>query len=109
MRGLDLDEVLVIAPTTGVGIGAARGVLGRMERRWRGAVTRRCLHEAAKLQAEGRKVTILGCGPEDVEAIGTNVMDVSRRINVLETARRTQSAVLVSGKADLSHRAQEAA
>jgi NTE family protein len=109
MRGLDLDEVLVIAPTTGFGIGAARGVLERMERRWRGAVTRRCLHEAAKLQAEGTKVTILGCGPEDVEAIGTNVMDVSRRINVLEAARRTQRAVLVSGKADLAHRAQEAA
>jgi NTE family protein len=109
MRGLDLDEVLVIAPTTGFGISAAHGVLARVERRWRSAVTRRCLHEAAKLQAEGTNVTILGCGPEDVAAIGTNVMDVSRRVSVLETARRTQRAVLAAGIAGLAHRAQEAA
>jgi NTE family protein len=109
MTGLGLDEVVVVAPTTGFGAPPARSVLARMERRWRAAVTRRCLNEAAKLQAEGTRVTILGCGPEDVATIGTNVMDVSRRLNVLETARRTQRAVLAAGTADLAHRVQEAA
>jgi NTE family protein len=108
MAGLGLDEVIVIAPTTGFGPAPARGVLARMERRWRTAVTRRCLHEAGKLDQQGTRVTILGCGPEDVEAIGTNVMDATRRLTVLATARRTQRAALAAGQADLAQRVQGA-
>jgi NTE family protein len=42
-------------------------------------------------------VTILGPGPEDLEAIGVNVMQVSRRIRVLETSLRTSAAALAGG------------
>jgi NTE family protein len=79
-------------------------LLGRMERRWRAAVTRRCLHETLKLRAEGTKVTILGPGVEDLEAIGVNVMQVSRRMAVLETSLRTSASALAAdppiGEAD---------
>jgi NTE family protein len=60
-------------------------------------MTRRCLREAAKLHAEGTRVTILGPGPEDLEAIGVNVMQVGRRIRVLETSLRTSAAALAGG------------
>ena len=40
----------------------------------------------AKVHAEGTDVTVLGPGPEDLEAIGANLMDVTRRRHVLETA-----------------------
>ena len=72
-------------------------LLGRMERRWRAAVTRRCLHETLKLHAEGTQATMLGPGVEDLEAIGVNVMQVSRRITVLETSLRTSASALAAG------------
>jgi NTE family protein len=69
-------------------------LLVRMERRWRAVVTRRCLHEIKKLEAGGTKVTLLAPGPEDLEAIGGNVMQTSRRLAVLETSLRTSERAL---------------
>jgi NTE family protein len=40
-------------------------------------------------------VTLLAPGPEDLEAIGGNVMQTSRRIAVLETSLRTSAEALV--------------
>jgi hypothetical protein len=37
-------------------------------------------------------------GAEDLQAIGANLMDPSRRIEVLDTARRTVAASLVSAR-----------
>ena len=40
----------------------------------------------------GAKVTIVGPGAKDLEAIGANLMDVSRRAQVLETSMRTSTS-----------------
>jgi hypothetical protein len=42
----------------------------------------------------GTEVTILGPGPEDLEAMGANLMDVSRRPSVIETSLRTSAIAL---------------
>ncbi len=99
LAGLGLDEVYVVAPLVMTESDQPRSLLGRMERRWRAAVTRRCLREAAKLRREGTRVTILGPGREDLEAIGVNVMQVTRRTRVLETSLRTTAAALAGGGA----------
>jgi NTE family protein len=52
------------------------------------------LREAAKVRRSGTKVTLLGPGREDLQAIGVNLMDPTRRVPVLETAIRTTHEVL---------------
>jgi NTE family protein len=92
--GLGLDEVYVVAPLVSVKTDHPRSLLIRMERRWRAIVTRRCLREIDKLESDGATVTLLAPGPEDLEAIGGNVMQTSRRIAVLETSLRTSRRAL---------------
>lgn len=94
LAGLDLDEVYVLAPMLSFAMDQPDGVLGRMERRWRVQVTKRCLHEVDKVRAGGAEVFVLGPGPEDLEAMGANVMDNSRRLNVLDTSLRTSFEAL---------------
>ncbi len=94
MAGLDLDEVLIVAPMIAFGTDAPRSAIGKLERRWRFASTRRLLRETDKLRAEGVRVTILGPGPDDLRAFGTNAMEFGRRLEVLQTALATQRAAL---------------
>jgi NTE family protein len=94
LAGLDLDEVYVLAPMLSFAMDQPDTMLGRVERRWRVQVTKRCLHEVDKLRAGGADVTILGPGPEDLEAMGANVMDNSRRLAVLETSLKTSAEAL---------------
>lgn len=89
-----LDEVYVLAPMASFAYDQPRSAAARLERRWRRAWTRRMVREAAKLQAAGTHVTLLGPGPEDLAAIGVNLMDPNRRIQVLETSLRTSEAAL---------------
>jgi NTE family protein len=89
LAGAGLDDVWVLAPSVSFAMDAPRTVAGRLERQWRGRVTRRCLREVAKVHAGGTEVTVLGPGPQDLRAIGTNLMDVGRRRAVLETSLRT--------------------
>ncbi|MFZ1670434.1 MAG: patatin-like phospholipase family protein [Candidatus Nanopelagicales bacterium] len=84
-----LDEVYVIAPMVSFAMDRPEHMIAKLERRWRVQVTKRCLREVEKVRANGSDVVVLGPGPEDLEAIGANLMDVSRRINVLETSLRT--------------------
>ena len=100
--GLGLDEVYVIAPLVSLETDHPRSLLVRLERRWRAVVTRRCLHEAAKLEADGTKVTLLAPGPTDLETIGGNVMQTSRRVAVLETSLRTSAQALADHDAQPS-------
>jgi NTE family protein len=94
LAGEGLDEVFVIAPMVSFTSDEPAHWRARMERAWRERVTRRCLHEVAKLHATGTEVTVLGPGPEDLEGIGGNLMDVARRRHVLETSLRTSAAAL---------------
>lgn len=89
VAGHDLDEVFVIAPMVSFAYDRPDHVLARLERRWRAQVTKRCSREVQKLRSEGAEVSVLGPGPEDLEAMGANVMDVKRRLSVLETSLRT--------------------
>lgn len=94
VSGMGLDEVYVVAPMVSFHYDKPDTVLARLERRWRVQVTKRCLTEAEKARAAGAAVTILGPGPEDLEAMGGNVMDASRRLRVLETSLRTSEEAL---------------
>ncbi len=98
LGGLGLDEVYVVAPMVSFETDHPRPLLSRLERQWRRRCTRRCLHEAQKLRGEGTDVTILGPGPEDLAAIGANVMDTGRRLRVLETSLRTSATALARGR-----------
>ncbi|MEZ5186701.1 MAG: patatin-like phospholipase family protein [Candidatus Nanopelagicales bacterium] len=94
LAGLDLDEVYVLAPMLSFAMDQPATVLARVERRWRVQVTKRCLHEVDKVRAGGAEVVVLGPGPDDLEAMGANVMDNSRRITVLETSMKTSVEAL---------------
>ena len=70
----DLDEVYVVAPMVSFESDEPTALLSRLERRWRGSVTRRCMGEVDELESKGVQVTVLGPGPDDLEAMGGNVM-----------------------------------
>jgi NTE family protein len=76
-------------------------LVGRVERRFRRAMTKRVLHEAAKVRQHGTAVTVLGPGREDLEAIGVNLMDSRRRRTVFETSLRTSAHALAGGASTL--------
>jgi NTE family protein len=92
--GAELDELFVLAPMVSFSVDSPTHWRTRMERAWRERVTRRCLHEVAKVHAAGAEVTVLGPGREDLEAIGGNLMAVERRRHVLETSLRTSRDAL---------------
>jgi NTE family protein len=95
LAGLGLEEVFVLAPMVSFALDRPASLLDRAERRWRVQVTRRCLREVQKLHALGTEVTVLGPGPEDLATMGSNLMAVQRRRDVLETSLRTSVAALV--------------
>jgi NTE family protein len=84
-----LDEVYVLAPMASFELDCPSSALARIERQLRRATTRRLQREVEKLRAVGTKVTMLAPGPEDLEAIGANMMDPRRRNEVFETSLRT--------------------
>ena len=94
LAGLGLDEVFVLAPMTSFAFDRPVTVAARLERRLRRAFTKRMLREAAKLRASGTRVTMLGPGPEDLTAIGANLMNPRRRRQVLDTSLRTSLQAL---------------
>jgi NTE family protein len=94
LAGEGLDEVWVLAPMVSFAVDRPRSPAARLERRFRRSATRRVLREARQLQDAGTAVTILGPGPEDLQAMGANLMDPARRVDVLTTSLRTSSAAL---------------
>ena len=84
-----LDELYVVAPMMSFAMDSPSGVTARLERRWRVEVTKAALHEAARVRAAGTHVRMVGPGPEDLVAIGANLMDDSRMRFVLETSLGT--------------------
>ncbi|MGH3327385.1 MAG: patatin-like phospholipase family protein [Streptomycetales bacterium] len=89
LAGLGLDEVYVLAPMASFALDQPTAMAARLERRWRRAVTRRLVHEVRKVHTAGSDVTLIAPGPQDLEAMGANVMDPERRLRVLETSLRT--------------------
>jgi NTE family protein len=97
-----LDEIYVLAPMISFDYDEPATIVGKMERRFRRAMTKRVLHEAGKVRRRGCRVTLLGPGREDLEAIGVNLMDHRRRTAVLDIALRTTAAALVESRPTLS-------
>ncbi|MFE6056419.1 patatin-like phospholipase family protein [Kitasatospora sp. NPDC056446] len=71
-----------------------RGVLAQLVSRYRRAVTRQLLREAALLRAEGVRVRLLAPSLADLAVMGPNMMDPARRGAVLESALRTSREAL---------------
>lgn len=90
-----LDEVWVLAPMTARQFDQPASVVGRLERRVRRSANRRLLTELRLVRGGGTRVRgVIAPGAEDLRAMGANLMDPSRRREVLETALRTVSADL---------------
>jgi NTE family protein len=100
----DVDDLHVIAPMVSFASGEPNGLISRVERFWRGRVTARCLQEIDAVEATGAQVHVLGPGEGDLEAMGVNVMETSRRLSVLETSLETSRAGWGNGgNASLAH------
>lgn len=84
-----LDEVLVLAPMAMFERDHPTGVVARLERRARRLWTRRLSIEISRLAATGTRVRVFAPGAEDLEVMGGNVMDPTRRGVVFDTAVRT--------------------
>ena len=90
-----LDEVVVIAPMVSFAPDRPRSFAQILDRQWRASVTSRCLREVAAVHATGTSVTVLGPSVADLTALGTNVMDPDRRLDVLRTSLRTSREALL--------------
>jgi NTE family protein len=86
---VELDEVYVLAPMASYQPDRPRNPAVRAERLLRQWITRGLTREVRKVEASGARVTVLTPGPEDLAAIGANMMDPARRGLVLETSLRT--------------------
>jgi NTE family protein len=102
-----LDEVFVLAPQASFDSDEPTQWATRLERQWRNRVTRRVLREATTVHRHGTEVTILGPGREDLQAMGGNLMDLSRRPAVIETSLRTSVAALRDPDPLLAHHSNE--
>jgi NTE family protein len=85
----DLDEVYVIAPMAAADNGRGSGLTGWLERRWRAQVTGACEREVDQVRATGARVFVAQPSGADLQVMGSNMMDSSRREAVLETSLRT--------------------
>jgi NTE family protein len=88
LAGRGLDLVICLNPLSGTPGSAADprdwfGVLSR------GANGRRLAHEARKLRRLGTELITIEPTPDDLKAMGRNLMSAKRRRQVIETAERT--------------------
>ena len=92
--GADLDLVVCLNPMSSVAPVAGGSPADRFARIMRAAAGRRLAHEARKLRAEGTDVLLLQPGREDCALMGVNLMSGSRRVQVMEQARKSTAREL---------------
>ena len=92
--GAEVDEVFILAPMAALERDRPRSLVTRIERMVRAGVTRTILRDAERLRAEGKRVAVVTPGREDLHTMGGNLMNPTRRAEVLETASRTASIQL---------------
>jgi NTE family protein len=92
--GADLDLVVCLNPMSSVVPVAGGSPADRLAGLMRAAAGRRLGHEASKLRAEGTDVLILHPGRDDCALMGVNLMNGSRRIQVMEQARKSTAREL---------------
>jgi NTE family protein len=96
----DLDVVYVLAPMASYVADSPDNPYARIERQFRRLITVGLQRDVRKVEEQGIRVVVLTPGPEDLKAIGANMMDPRRRIKVLDTSLRTSTAAV----ATLEHR-----
>jgi NTE family protein len=89
LSGTDIQEIYVLAPMASTETDHPLQPHVRLERRLRQLITRALIGQARTLGAQGKRVTVLTPGPEDLAAMGANLMDSLRRQAVLETSLRS--------------------
>jgi NTE family protein len=99
LAGLGLDEVYVLAPMASQVTAPPHTALERAERLIRRRMTAATEREIDVLRSEGVQVTLVTPGPDDLHAMGANLMDPSRRQSVFETSLRTSAASFGAGRA----------
>jgi len=99
---VDVDTVYVLAPMASLMPDRPRTRLERLERRLRAVLTWAVLREARALSAQGIQVTLLTPGPEDLAAMGANLMDPRRRSATLETSLRTSPRAFAASRAQVA-------
>lgn len=92
--GSDIDVVIVVAPMASRDIEPNPGLLARAERAARRYMTRIVDEEVALLRQAGKQVVRLDPVASDLRAIGYNMMDARRRMQVFDTATRTAPATV---------------
>jgi NTE family protein len=93
---LDLDEVFVLAPLASYTMDRPRNPATKAERIVRHWATAELRRDIAKVAATGARVVALTPGPEDLSAMGFNLMDWTRRPHVLERSLSTSPAALAA-------------
>ena len=83
------DEVYVIAPMSLTQSDHPKSLVAKLERQWRSVVSRTVATEISDVVAGGAQVFLASPSAEDLTAMGTNLMDSTRRRLVLETSLRT--------------------
>ena len=91
-----LDEVYVLAPLASHAYDRPRDPIAGVERGVRCLLTRWLDAEVRAVRATGARLTVLTPGPEDLAAMGGNLMNPRRRSRVLEVSLRTSTAALES-------------
>jgi NTE family protein len=87
------DEVWVFAPGSARQLDRPTTLSGRLERRLRRYASRTLLGELRVVRGSGTRVRgVIAPGAEDLRVMGANLMDPSRRREVLEMALRTVAA-----------------
>jgi NTE family protein len=108
LSGQELDEVFVLAPMAAVQPDSPRSPVARLERRVRRSITRGISNDIAVLRESGARVTLLTPGPEDLTAMGANLMNPRHRTAVLHTAMRTAASTLRDQQRQQGYSAPEA-
>lgn len=93
-----LDEVYVLAPMASYEYDRPTDPVAVVERRVRRLLTRWLDAEVRAVRALGTRVTVLTPGPEDLRAMGGNLMNPRRRLQVLETALSTSAGAFEAGR-----------
>jgi len=90
----ELDEVYVLAPMASHDHDQPRDAIAILERGVRRLLTRWLDQEVRAVRAAGVRVTVLTPGPADLVAMGGNLMNTHRRVQVLETSLDTSAVAL---------------
>ncbi|MEV4346486.1 patatin-like phospholipase family protein [Actinoplanes sp. NPDC049596] len=94
LQSAELDEVYVLAPMASHRTDRPLRPAWRAERLLRQVFAAQLDAERRKVERAGTRVVVLTPGPDDLAAIGVNLMDGRRRRDVLRTAQATVPAAL---------------